>query len=217
MADKRPKRIILRTPAGIAKYPKLFTPDTKFKKEGEYSVKLILQGEDAATLTGSIDRGLADSLTEAKLDAKNKGKKIKPADAPYKAVVDDEGNETGETQFTFKMNAAGTRKDGTAWTRRPMVFDAKGAVVKDAKVGGGSKIKVAYEMSKFYTPLVGAGVSLRLEAVQIITLVEYGNRDAKGYGFEAEEGYEASEQTAEETPAEEAEATPADATNEKDF
>ena len=41
--------------------------------------------------------------------------------------------------------------------------------------------------------MIGAGVSLRLRAVQIINLVE-GGRSASGYGFEEQEGYEYKEE-----------------------
>ena len=36
---------------------------------------------------------------------------------------------------------------------------------------------------------MGAGVSLRLKAVQIINLVEGGGASASNYGFDATEGY----------------------------
>ena len=41
-----------------------------------------------------------------------------------------------------------------------------------------------------YTTLIGAGVSLRLEAVQIIKLVQPTERTAASYGFTEEKGYD---------------------------
>ena len=38
--------------------------------------------------------------------------------------------------------------------------------------------------------MVGAGVSMRLRAVQIIKLVEGGGGNAKGFGFDETDGYE---------------------------
>jgi hypothetical protein len=47
----------------------------------------------------------------------------------------------------------------------------------------------------FYTSLIGAGVSLRLNAVQIVKLVEYtGGPDNPGFG-EHEGGYEVEEES----------------------
>ena len=77
---------------------------------------------------------------------------------------------------------------------RLRIRDAKGNPVNGLAVGNGAIVKVGYELSPFYTQLVGAGVSLRLKAVQIITLVERGGADASYYGFETEEdGFEADE------------------------
>ena len=67
----------------------------------------------------------------------------------------------------------------------------------DCNVWSGSEMKVSAELVPYYTAMVGAGVSMRLRAVQITKLVEGGNGNAKGYGFGEEEGYE---QSLSETP-----------------
>lgn len=210
MAERK-KAVIHKSPAGIAQYPRLTKPDTKFKADGEYKITLVLPGAEAQPLTELIDKGMAESLVQARRDNPTKAKTIKAAtDKPYKAVTDDEGNETGDVKFNFKMAAKITsKKTGESWTQKPDLFDAKGKVLINPKIGGGSTVKVAFELYPFYTALIGAGVSLRLRAVQVLDLVEYGNRDAAGYGFGEEEGYEAGEQTAE-TPA------PAESTTDAD-
>ena len=43
---KNSDRIYITTPAGIAKYPRLTTPDTKFNKFGDYKVTVVLNEED---------------------------------------------------------------------------------------------------------------------------------------------------------------------------
>lgn len=50
---------------------------------------------------------------------------------------------------------------------------------------------MAYTAEPFFVAALGAGVSLRLQAVQIIELVQGGERTAASYGFEDEEGYTA--------------------------
>jgi hypothetical protein len=195
---ERKKAVIHKSPAGIAQYPRLTKPDTKFKPEGEYKVTLVLTGAEAQPLIELIDKAMGESLIEARRADPTKAKTIKAAtDKPYKAETDDEGNETGNYKFNFKMAARITsKKTGETWEQKPDLFDAKGKVLVNPKIGGGSTVKVAFELYLFYTKLVGAGVSLRLRAVQVLDLVEYNSRSASGYGFGEEEGYEAGEQPA---------------------
>ena len=59
---------------------------------------------------------------------------------------------------------------------------------KDTLVGNGSKVKVAFEPIPYVMPSTKkAGVSLRLKAVQVIDLVEYGNSATSV--FDEEDGY----------------------------
>ena len=193
------KKEIKITPAGVALYPKLNEPDTKFKAEGQYSVKLRLSAEDAQELIDEID-SLADAaFEEALAEAKNERekKKIKRADPAYSAEEDEDGKETGNFLFNFKMAASGvSKKTGKEWTRTCPVFDAKRKPIdlKTVQIGSGSVVKVAYVLSPFSTA-IGVGVSLRLEAVQVLERREWGSRDASAFGFGDEEGFEAEENT----------------------
>jgi hypothetical protein len=45
-------------------------------------------------------------------------------------------------------------------------------------------LQVSYEANPFYTGGLGAGVSLRMEAVMVHELHEWATRDAAGYGFD---------------------------------
>ncbi len=190
------KRPLERTPRGIAKWVTLNTADTKFKDEGEYRVTLLLGGKEAEALKAKIDDAIKTAVVEAKANKNNAKhlKSIKAADAPYKADTDKEGNETGFTAFTFKAKASGKRKDGSVWTFKPRVFDvmAQPVDLEKVQIWGGSEVKVAYEMAPYgisnYSPKVGAGVSLKLSAVQILKLKTGSGKDAKAFGFDAEEG-----------------------------
>lgn len=194
------------TPKGIASWPRLHEPDTKFKKEGEYSIKLKLSGAAAAELNAVIEEAHEaayeankKAIAEAKAKEKNPKKRAEikeRADLPCKELYEND-EPTGEYEFNFKMKASGvSHKTGKPWTRKPAVFNAKGkplSAEEKQKVGGGSVVKVSYEISPFYTAALGAGVSLRLEAVQVIELKSFSNRDANSYGFGEEEGYEGEE------------------------
>lgn len=194
------------TPKGVASWPRLHEPDTKFKKEGEYSIKLKLSGSEAAELNAIIEQAHEASyeaakkqIAEAKAKEKNPKKRAEikeRADLPCKEVYEND-EPTGEYEFNFKMKASGvSQKTGKPWERKPAVFNAKGkplSAEEKAKVGGGSVVKVSYEITPFYTAALGAGVSLRLEAVQVLELKSFTSRDANAYGFGAEEGYEGEE------------------------
>jgi hypothetical protein len=186
MADK-PEAIV--TPAGIAKYPRLNTPDTKFKPEGEYKVTLILSEKDKGVeaFLQKIRQAEADALKE--FPAK-KGKKQKVADSVIKAHLDENGDQVdGKVEVTAKTKASGVSKKGEKWERKVPMFDAKCHPVKDAKVGSGSKLKINVTPAAYDSPAVGVGVALYLNSVQIIDLVEFkGGQDAASQGFEEEEG-----------------------------
>ena len=89
----------------------------------------------------------------------------------------------------FKCKAKVTTKSGESFDNKPAIFDAKGNPLTNINIWGGTQMKVSAELIPYYTNMVGAGVSLRLRAVQILKLVE-GGTDSSGFGFEKEDGYE---------------------------
>jgi hypothetical protein len=184
---------LLKTPKLIAVWPHLHAPDTKFNVDGTYGTKGSIKGDLGAQMAAMWDAEIVKAVALAKADEKNKGKKIKTADAPYTF-----NEETEEYTFNFKLNAKGKRKDGTVFTQAPALYDARGGKIPaGVRIGGGSTIVVAYELSPFYTALVGAGVTSRLKAVQVINLVQFGGT-AASFGFETEEdGFDASGMEAE--------------------
>lgn len=219
-----------RTPKGVFVYPKLNTPDTKWKSEGEYGLKLRLSAEDNAPIIEKIEALAAAQYEETKAELIAEGKaKVKDgavlllkdgkpqkdkngvlktlefADKAYRAVLDDDGEETGEVEFNIKMKAERKdKKTGKTIKMTPAIFDAKGKELKvPPQIWGGTVGKVSGQYMPFYTA-IGVGVSLRLSGVQILDLVSGGQRDAKSLGFEEEEGYEG-----EDAPAAEAGDSPA--------
>ena len=214
------KPVNIKTPKGIARFPHLTHADFEYQEGGVFSVKLVLDGDEASGLIETIDGLMEKSLAKAKSEAKNAAekKKIKPADPPYQAVLDpDTGEETGEYTFTFKMYREGKRKDGSKFTRRPALFDGKGnKLPKGVEIGGGSTIRVAGFATLFFTKLVGAGVSLKLQAVKVIQLVEPGaGGDASAFGFDDDEGEDLSDRQADE-PDEDEDDTDSDEADDED-
>jgi hypothetical protein len=192
------------TPKGKLVWPRLSgTADFKFDEAGVWSTKQTLSAADAAPHVAAIDEAMAAALAEGKTNyAKAKAEyaalKVKSGkkppsdkmgtllDAPY--FTDEE---TGDVTFTFKMVASGVnKKTQQPFTQKPVLFDAKGKVITgDIRVGGGTIARVSYELTSFAKAL-GCGASLRLKAVQIIELVEFG-QDGGYYGFGEEEGFAA--------------------------
>ena len=197
MADN--KRQIFTTPKLRFSYPKLVVADTKFKPEGEYSVKGIGSADDPAVqkLIALIDKAAAESLANAKGKAKTpvEAKKWQTKYLPYNPVLDQEtGEETGEIEFKFSSKASGvSAKTGKPWTRKISLFDAKGKPIKDPdiKIGGGTIGKISFLIQPYaQTPQTGASVKLALEAAQIIELHSYSGASADSYGFSEEEGFD---------------------------
>lgn len=181
-----------RTPAGIAEWPHLHAPDTKYKTEGEYTIKVRFDNPaDAQEIIEEFDRLKdeaikAEQKRRAEEKAKDPKKKFAPIKEADKSIRIDE--ETGAVTVGFKMTASGvSKKNGQPWSRKPALYDAAGQPLADGvRIGGGSLVKVAYDMHPFYKA-IGGGVSIRLEAVQVLKLVEWGQRDASAFGFENEE------------------------------
>lgn len=195
MAEKRKRLPTYITAVGTAIYPWLTKADTRFNSDGEYHVKLRLPadsqikvGDDLVDLHEFLSEAAGESLAAAKEEAKNP-KKVKAADLPIGDHEDDAGNETGDVVYNFKMKAVVKPKEGDPFTQKPKLFDANGAAFEPKSLFGGSKLKVAFSVIPFYTALVGAGISLRLRAVQVIELVEGQGGTAESYGFGKEEGY----------------------------
>jgi hypothetical protein len=182
----KPKAPRFVTPTGVAQYPHLTKPDTKFNPDGEYKVSLELDAHAAEEIVSFLDEQFEQAVASAKKE--NPGKKIKEGDVPYSV-----NEENGKVTVRFKLKAKVTPKKGEPWDQKVAIFDAKGQpITGEIKIGGGTKMKVSYELVPYYTAIAGAGISLRVRAVQIIELVEYGSgAQAGSFGFGEEDGYEA--------------------------
>jgi hypothetical protein len=176
------------SPVGVSQYAWLTTPDTRFDETGHYKTNLILNSKDSQVLKTQISAEIKKSLTLAK--EKAKGKAIKQAPSPFEDELID-GKPSGNVIFKFKTKAKIITKDGKVIPNRVALFDSTGKPMIDANVWSGSEMKVSAELIPYYTAMAGAGVSMRLRAVQVTKLVEGGSSNAKGYGFDkVKDGYE---------------------------
>lgn len=211
MADKKPRYYSAVTPKGEAVYPRVNKPDTKFNAAGVFSTKLVLSSADATPLMEAIDKEAEAALEAARQTledkiATSKGKDLVKAKQaleeltagplPYEPEYDDDGEETGRYVFSFKTNASYTdRKTNKTVNKTVPMFDVKGKKIDESvkpQVWGGSILKVDFTASHYYNASAKtAGVSLRINAIQICELVT-GSGGSGRFG-EEEGNYEAPE------------------------
>lgn len=208
MADKKPKNPEFTSPRGTYVYPKLNEPDygtDEFPKpDGEYSLRLRLTEAEAEPLLEKLKPLLQAAYEEGRAKfaelpvATRKKLKDITENELFQVEYDKETEEpTGNVLFKFAMKASGkSKKTGKEWSRKPVIFDAKGKKMVNAPaIWGGTVGKVSFEVRPYFIVGSGAaGLKLGLNAVQIIDLVSGGGRDAEGYGFGEEDGYEADDE-----------------------
>lgn len=179
--EKNPRYV---TPTGIAMYPWLNKPDTKFDSDGLYHVNLKFEKEspELEFLLKDLEKMLEDYY-QAACDNPKYAKfksKIQKADI---FEEDDEGCKV----LKFKQKAVIKSVKGT-FNAKIALFDSKGKPSKDT-VGGGSQIKVCFSAIPYFVPSTKTvGLTLRPVAVQIISLQSINGSSAESYGFKSEEG-----------------------------
>ena len=166
-------------------------PDTKFDETGHYKTNLIVNAKEGQAIVKSINEEVKKAVTIGA--EKANGKEVKKANLPFEEEYV-EGKPTGNLIFKFKTKAKIITKDGKVIPNKVAIFDSQGKPMTDISIWSGSEMKVSAELIPYFTAMAGAGVSLRLRAVQITKLVEGGNANSAGHGFDkVEDGYVAPE------------------------
>lgn len=184
------------TPQGEAAYPHIAEPQTKFDDDGLYEVTMYFDEASG----GKLIEMLSEAYNQACEEAKKKYNGQKPQykkDNPeinfeqfYREEVDDNGFSTGRIFVKFKKKASVKTKDGRILNFNVPVFDRYNQPMdkKTAKkASSGSIMKCAFKVSPYFV-IAGAkaGISLQLEAVQIIEMKEWtGSKSAADYGFQS--------------------------------
>jgi hypothetical protein len=179
-----PKEIKV-SPQGELMWAKVLAPGIANKgKEGEkeqWSVDLLLSKDDAGA------QAFVKSLKEAFIEAHGSGSRPGPNGLPYKTFLDQSGDETSLWQISFKRNVRTMRGMDLP---PPAVQDAKGTPwPQDVLIGNGSTGKVAFSPWSWNVPEGGKGISLNLEAVRVLHLVEYSPPDMGAVFGAPEKGY----------------------------
>jgi hypothetical protein len=159
------------SPQGTAVWPWFSVPDTRFDAEGKYKTDLMVPKDEAAPIMAEAKKIYIEEFGE---------KALSKAKWPFE--IDEE---SGGVRFRAKSS------------KKPVLYDAEGSVIKqDLNVGNGSEIKISGVMST-YNAGGATGVTMYLNAVQIITLEEFGSTAfdpvENGYVHTAAEEPESSE------------------------
>lgn len=191
----------ITTPTGRAVFPWLNSADTEYSDEGVFHVSLALDPSDDGVqeFLDTLDEMATAAYDKAVKEAKPAMKKKLVRAEPYvdEVVVDEETGEESETGCVLvkcKTKAVFKSKSGDMMPRKIPFFDAQGKQLPEVpSIWGGSLLKVNVTPADYMVASTKqAGVTCRINAIQIISLQGGGGADAASYGFGAEEGdYEA--------------------------
>ena len=159
------------SPSGKVTWAYIERQNTKFSEEGEYQLAFTIPRKEAKKFMATIDEWMESSQKES-------GAK-KLADPPYKEDGDD-------VLFKFKQKPFFKSKNGEKRKATIRLIDAK-LNPCNVSIGRGSDVTVSFRPA-FRTVQGGAGVTLYMDAVQVINLIPY--NPISDMGFEEEEGYE---------------------------
>ena len=173
---------VITTPKGKAVWPRVDTPDTKFDDDGVYSCKLHVSEGDFKAFEATV-KPLIDAAYAAECSRQGKDKIRMAASSPLRI------NDDGDYEIYAKQKAkVHTKSKGTLEFSITAV-DSQGKKITMPKIGSGSTLKMAVEVNTWFVPSQGFGYTLRLRAVQVLDLIEYGGGGGS-FGFGAEEdGY----------------------------
>ena len=174
---------------GTALWAKVFEPDCKWNPLGDYSINLQMPVADSVEMSEKLDQIVQAKFKEAIEEDPRLKNTLTTQDVCQVVYDRDTGDDTGNVEFKFKLKSKVQKRDGSYYEQQPAVLDAKKVPINsDTLIGNGSKVKVAFEPVPYVLAATKkVGVSLRLKAVQVIDLVEYGNNASSV--FDEEDGF----------------------------
>lgn len=197
--NDKPKRTRYTSPKGEALFASVVNVDYGTEQypnpKGGYKLTLALESAAADKLRGM----LAEEIDMARNIAEDKFRELKPATRKKLGSMtfnelgveeyDKDDQPTGRILFRFKTSAFYEKRDGTKMQRKVPLFDSMmQPVLLKEEPGNGSLVRVAFTCAPYFVEGQGAGgLSLYLDAVQIIKLNLFGGRSASDYGFGEED------------------------------
>ncbi len=177
----------ITSPKGTAMYPHLRQPEMYEGSEVGYTITMMFSKAD----TEKIEKFLKEELEAAKNSSEFKGKSWKNARLGIKE------DKNGDKVVKFKTSTAFKGRNGEVIPRTIPIFDAHGNVFK-GDIGNGSICKVSFSVGAYHKSSTNCGLSLYLQAVQVLDRKEPGGMNADSYGFSKnEDGFVANDDSAE--------------------
>lgn len=201
-------RVKKTSPRGIASYPWLNTPDTKFGTPGTYKVDLVLDpGSDPevdafldfyekfkAKCKVDIIEEVNEKLSSIPDNPKNAKARKELQDLidnidtecgdPLKDQYDDAGELTGKKILSCKSNANFVdKKTGQVIDLKPSAYDAKGNYMEEPPmIKGGSELRLILNFSHYFMASnKTCGISKpKISSYQVIKLSSGGGGDSFG-------------------------------------
>lgn len=197
--NDKPKRNRYTSPKGEALFASVVNVDYGTEQypnpKGGYKLTLALESAAADKLRGM----LVEEIDMARNIAEDKFRELKPATRKKLGNMtfnelgveeyDKDDQPTGRILFRFKTSAFYEKRDGTKMQRKVPLFDSMmQPVLLKEEPGNGSLVRVAFTCAPYFVEGQGAGgLSLYLDAVQIIKLNLFDGRSASDYGFGEED------------------------------
>lgn len=199
MAEKKKEKQSFTTPKGTLLFASIKEIDYGTEdypcKEGRFKVTLSLPKKEAKVLLGKLEAEIdnaKEAAQEAFEDLKPQTRK-KLGEMRFNDVAQEEydadENPTGNYRFVFRTSAFYKTKDGTEKKKTVPVFDSLNQPVKlPDEIGNGSIGRIAFTVSPYFVEGTGVGgLSLYLNAIQLVDYQRPGERSAEAYGFEVDE------------------------------
>lgn len=175
MANQFP---LVTSPLGEAEWAYLVKPDTKFNELGEYKVNVIVGPEEGAAFKAQLEGILGAFVEDLKRQADTKATAGKKKEVKVSEFLPWTDLEDGRVVFKFKRKAKVINDKGETFEFTVNLMDGRGAVIppdraESVQIGNGSMIRCRAEAMTYHSAMQGAGLSLRLQDVQIKKLVAY--------------------------------------------
>lgn len=158
--QQQQKKVVKVTPAGIAMFPHLRKAEEWQGNVVGLTVKLSLKDSDVKAFEAMLE----DELAKVSSLPEFAGRDFSQANLPIGTTSKD-----NVPFIKFKAQAGGTTRDGREWKRVIPLYDSQGKGLDESvDVYHGDTIAVAYSIIPYWISRRNCGLSLRIEAVQLI-------------------------------------------------
>lgn len=165
---------------GTACWAHTDSPETYEGNELGYSIMVQLESDEK---TEAFKNALEEYFNEVVDQLEKKPNRKVPMNLSVK-----EDKEYGECFKAKTKHEYKNKQTGELIKKKLAVFDKYGEPLPlGTKIGNGSKVQVAVTASPYVMNAKNYGITLRLNAVLVKDLKEYGNGSADSYGFDIED------------------------------